>query len=76
MREWVAAALCGLMLSACASTVSGTAARESSPVAADDLTAMLLSVEDIEQITGSGDLEIRDTYDEPWASFEVSQELI
>jgi eukaryotic-like serine/threonine-protein kinase len=33
---------------------------------------MLLSVEDIEQITGSGDLEIRDNYDELWASFEVS----
>jgi hypothetical protein len=41
-------------------------------VEADDLTAMLLSVEDIERIIGSDPLEIRDTYDEVWTSFEVS----
>ena len=53
--------------------VSGTAARESSaPVEADGLTAMLLSVEDIEPIVGRDDLEIRETYDELWTAFEVS----
>jgi serine/threonine kinase PknH len=66
VRQWIAAsaAACVLVLSACASTVAGTPVRASSPFhESDDLTAMLLSIEDIRRIVGAEDLEIDETYD-------------
>jgi hypothetical protein len=76
VRRWIAAltaAACGLVLGACASTVSGAPVRAtSSSLETDDLTAMLLSVEDVRSIVGTTDLEITETYHDAWAYAEVS----
>jgi serine/threonine kinase PknH len=67
MRHWSAvclAAMCGLLLSACASTVSGVPVRATSrPGDGDELSAMLLRLDEVQQIVGVPEVEIRDTYE-------------
>jgi hypothetical protein len=68
--------MCGLVLSACASTVSGTAQRVTSrPGDGDDLTAMLLRLEDVRQVVGAPELEISETYDKFLDFLEFSPEV-
>lgn len=78
VRQWLAtfiAALCGLLLGACASTVSGTPLRVTAGGSGgDDLTAMLLSVEDIRLIVGVPDLEVHEEYNDVPDTSEFSTE--
>jgi hypothetical protein len=76
VRVWCAilVASCGLALTACASTVSGTPVRARSSGQVDGLTAMLLSIEDIGAITGLTDLEITNAYDELLGFLEFTPE--
>lgn len=58
----IVAALGGLLLTACTTTLSDAPARRAAPSSVDDLTAMLLSVEEIGRIVGV-DLEVSETYE-------------
>lgn len=67
VRHWLTvliAAMCGLVVTACASTVSGVPVRATSrPGDGDELSAMLLRLDEVQQVVGVPDLEIKDTYE-------------
>jgi hypothetical protein len=64
-----------ISLSACTTTLSDAPARKAAPSRqTDELTAMLLSVEEIRRIVGIGDLDVEETYEKFLDYVEFSPE--
>jgi hypothetical protein len=65
VRHWSTASIVvtALVVSACASTVSGTPVRPRGMGQTDALTAMLLGLDEVRDITEADDLQISETYE-------------
>jgi hypothetical protein len=65
VRAWPAAAIAAVLLTSCTATVGGTPERTmGSARHGDELTAMLLPLDEIRALVSAPELEIRETYDD------------